>query len=79
MNIRGYRVKEEHVNDGGRVTYYKYFESFEECMDYCSYIVTLDRYAPSKVKFTIYKGKIYVGTWESGEYKNANKTKTSNL
>lgn len=57
----------------------KNFGSFEECMDYCSYIVTLDRYAPSKVKFLIFKGSLYVGTWESKEYKNANKTKTSNL
>lgn len=74
-----YRVNEEHVKDESRVTFYKHFESFEECMDYCSYIVTLDKYAPSKVKFTIFRGNLYVGTWESEEYKNANKTKTSNL
>ena len=79
MNIIGYRVKEEHLNSVRRVTFYKYFESFEECVNYCSYIVTLDRYAPSKVKFTIFKNNIYVATWESKEYKNANKTKTSNL
>lgn len=74
-----YRVKEVYIKGNGTVTYYKGFKSFEECIDYCSVIMTLNRYLPKALKFTIFKNKIYVGTWESEEYKNANKTKTSNL
>ena len=74
-----YRVKEEYIKGEGTVTYYKEFKSFEECMDYCSNIISLNRYLPKALKFTLFKSKIRVGSWKSEEYKNENKTKTSNL
>lgn len=74
-----YRVKEEYIMGERTVTYFKEFKSFEECMDYCANIITLNRYLHKALKFTLFKSKICVGSWESKEYKNANKTKTSNL
>lgn len=65
-----YRIKEEYIKGEGKVTYYKEFESFEECMDYCANIITLNRYVPTNFKFTLFKSKICLGSWESEGYKN---------
>ena len=74
-----YRIKEIDMLCGGTVTFYSKFKSFQECLDYCVGAIEYNRIIFYSIKLEIYKNKTYVGSWESKEYKNANKTKTSNL
>lgn len=80
-----YRVEEKHILRDKTITYFHKFKNFGQCIEYCSSVIEVANYEHLNVVFSVYDDDEYLGVWNSGEYqrikeyKNANKTKTSNL
>lgn len=74
-----YIVEEKHILRDKTITYFHKFKNFGQCMEHCSSTIEVANYGHLKIAFSVYDNDECVGVWESEEYKNANKTKTSNL
>lgn len=74
-----YKVEEKHILRDKTITYFHKFKNFGQCIDYCSSLIQSVNYGHLNVTFTVYDDDDCLGVWNSEVYKNANKTKTSNL
>lgn len=57
----------------------KEFDGYEKARYYFKKLIEDNLYSSSYVILQLYQDNVCIGCWDSKEYKNANKTKTSNL
>lgn len=60
-------------------TYTKNFETYSNSVIYFNELIDINLYTSTYVKIQLCEDNKCIGCWDSKEYKNANKTKTSNL
>lgn len=67
-----FKIIHEYILQGCIVKYEEEFGSFEECMNYFAYHISLNRYNHNAIKLTL----LNVGSWESEDYKNVVRSKS---
>ena len=60
-------------------TYTKDFDTYTNSLNYFNGLIDINLYSSSYVIIQLWESDKCIGCWDSKEYKNANKTKTSNL
>lgn len=63
-----YEVEEKHILRDETITYFHKFNDFGQCIEYCSSVIEVANYGHLNVKFSVYVGDIYFGSWYSEEY-----------
>lgn len=67
------------VNGWSDVIYTKDFDTYTNSLIYFNELIDINLYSSSYVIIQLLESGKCIGCWDSKEYKNANKTKTSNL
>ena len=74
-----YKVEEKHILRDKTVTYFHKFKNFGQWIEHGSSLIEVANCGDGKVGCSVYDNDECIGCWHSKEYKNANKTKASNL